>query len=65
MAEGNRPNGGVRTRLLQEELDRRFATVHKEIELRLASSEAMRAYLVAEGGLKAILDAVNAKGGPR
>ena len=44
----NRPDGGVRARLLQEELDRRFATIHREIELRLAAAEAMRAYLVAE-----------------
>jgi len=44
----HRPNGGVRARLLQEEIDRRFAAVHKEIDLRLAAAEAMRAYLVAE-----------------
>jgi len=44
----HRPNGGVRARLLQEDLDRRIATVQKEIELRLAAVEAMRAYLVAE-----------------
>jgi len=44
----HRPNGGVRARLLQEEMDRRFAAVHKEIELRLAAVEAMRAYLLSE-----------------
>src|SRR5450755_1456459 len=47
-SEGNRPDGGLRARLLQEELDRRFATVHKEIDLRLAAAETMRAYLVDE-----------------
>jgi hypothetical protein len=44
----HRPNGGVRARLLQEELDRRVAALSKEIDLRLAAVEAMRAYLVAE-----------------
>ena len=44
----HRPNGGVRARLLQEELDRRFAAVHKEIDQRQAAVEAMRAALVAE-----------------
>jgi len=44
----HRPDGGVRARLLQEEIDRRFTAVHKEIELRLAAVEAMRAYLVSE-----------------
>jgi hypothetical protein len=45
---GDRPDGGLRARLLQEELDRRFATVHKEIDLRLAAAETMRSYLVDE-----------------
>jgi hypothetical protein len=34
----HRPNGGVRARLLQEELDRRFTTVEREIILRFEAA---------------------------
>jgi len=47
-SEGNRPDGGLRARLIQEELDRRFTALSKEIDLRLAAVEAVRAYLMAE-----------------
>jgi len=44
----HRPDGELRARLLQEEIDRRFTATEKEISLRLAAEVAIRAALAEE-----------------